>query len=114
MAGEVGAGPQTAGDRGADLAWVEAGGESGGDEGVPDDVVGQVASAHQLSQAEGGAVEGVVANPGDSRTDPSELGVEGGAGPVAGVEKARNRGRRGRSGCRAEDPFGKRSEGGAG
>jgi hypothetical protein len=75
-----------------------------------------VAGADQLSEAEGGAVEGVVSTAGDGRPDPSEFGVEGGAGPGAGVETPQNRCWRGRSrsGCGFEDPIGKRSEGGAG
>src|SRR5581483_2857635 len=86
MAGEVGAGPQAAGDGGPDLPGAEAAGEPGGDEGVSDVLVGEVAGAHQLPEAEGGAVEGVVASARAGGRDTSELGVEGGASPGAGVE----------------------------
>ena len=86
MAGEVGAGPQAAGDRGPDFPGAEAAGEPGGDEGVPDVLVGEMAGTHQLPEAEGGAVEDVVATALDGGVNPSELGVESGASPGSGLE----------------------------
>jgi hypothetical protein len=83
---------------------------------VPNVVVGQMAGAHELSEAEGGTVEDVVAKARDGGADPSEFGVEGGARPGAGVDTAQKRCWRGRggSGFDFEDPVGKRDEGGVG
>ena len=106
-------GSEATSDCGPDLAGAEAAGEPGGDEGVARVFVGEVAGADQLPEAEGGAVEGVVARAWDGGVDSSELGVEGGASPGTGVEtlpRAHERWRR-QSGCGFEDPFGERSDG---
>jgi hypothetical protein len=75
-------------DRGPDLAGAEAAGEPRGDKGLPDVFVSEVPGAHQLPEAEGSAVQDVIATAPDGALDSSELGVEGGASPRTRVERS--------------------------
>src|SRR5436309_1606990 len=82
--GLTGAGTEAAGHRGADFPPGQAELESGGGEFVAHGVVVEVAGADELSEGEGGPVEGVVAAAGQGGADPSDLGGERRAGPWSG------------------------------
>src|SRR5581483_5579201 len=73
-----------AGHRGADLPPGQADVEGGGGELVAHRVVVEVAGADELSEGEGGPVEGVVAAAGRGGADPSDLGGERRTGPRLG------------------------------